>query len=1208
MHLSQHVLLIKTESSDNTKSNTSGGSSNQSAAAGPNKLDMGDISKNLESSIRSAMSNVAKELENKLNPIVKKLLTVQSIDYDKSSIDVATPISNAVQKEVAKILKNMPKGGSENTDAALFKIIENLPNAIADKVVGAIKSTTNLKGTSVKESIRTEITNSVTAPNIISELKSVVDMSSLLKEVRSLKDSFKVSTTGISVAADKLEKASENLNKFISKADSLVKQDVGVSTVSGKEDTVVIDPKLNSTLGEMVKLLGQIKVALDEVIKTQPSQDKSSIKETTAKQQPEKATVVKETTIVKEKTIVKQQPLEKPTTSIADAYRGKKVKFEGKSQKKRKKEIELDVDDDYIPTRPSKKAERKLRKRQRDTKNEPVYDPSHDDIFDKAEEQRNRDAERQIAIEENKRKREEKKRKAAERKRKQDERSAADAGVVGKRSGAPEPDTLASAIHGNKLNSRDLRDLRYDRSSYTTPKTLIKPSTSGMFQDKIDIGSATTGAEKIEQISKLNINALSKSLFDLQKHIVETLEKGLANTSWKVVAPDETLATDKTKAFKTVEGDRQWTVEIADVDRIRKELKHLRGGNTQGVPTDTADLIKVLREEKVSSLVKKTQGTPDILASQIGTWLLKTPERQIESEQSLTKLDKRRLLNIKQSSIGKGTAPGVELITAIKDSLSPESLINVFKETQAKSIVERDLFGNTSSKNALIKRIAIPAAKIDDRTKTASIGTIHGSERAIPRYITHETGFEQLYNKLISSGDKIKFNAAATIGTSIEKLGVRPKDTKETNDVSKQLLKAVYGTKPLTEKDSETLLPQLLTASKIKDFESRKVSINTNYEKQIGQAIDAFKKSAPETKTIDTVISRMEELGVTAYDVVKSLDRLEELDLYKMLSKVITGSGKNTPLKTLSEQPDFDRSIRDFESAINEMQGALPLADLDRPRRGFHQESLVKLSTRTSPLYKPENDKKSISPEESKTLIKDLNLRIDDILDAASNIKEISVPAGISKLSSLGLTEENAASIKEYRTGAKNFNDSTKFLKNMESTVVDFYSQDLTAMAPFQQFQRAGRNISNVTNAMGNVIDDQYARSKGIPIPETPTLRSVTEKDVIESGKYGTKGYGYNVTAELRSTASTFEDQIEISGKLAKALTSVVKTLVEPSAGGRVASSPGGPATSHPIKQPPTFLIPAMSISCVCSTSMEFLAGSLAAMSCGCCGTSNCQW
>jgi TP901 family phage tail tape measure protein len=56
-------------------------------------------------------------------------------------------------------------------------------------------------------------------------------------------------------------------------------------------------------------------------------------------------------------------------------------------------------------------------------------------------------------------------------------------------------------------------------------------------------------------------------------------------------------------------------------------------------------------------------------------------------------------------------------------------------------------------------------------------------------------------------------------------------------------------------------------------------------------------------------------------------------------------------------------------------------------------------------------------------------------------------------------------------------------------------------------------------------------------------------------------GYGFNVIAELKHSADTFEDQIVVSGNLAKALTQAVSTLVKPGPKGRLGTVSGAHVT-----------------------------------------------
>jgi hypothetical protein len=325
------------------------------------------------------------------------------------------------------------------------------------------------------------------------------------------------------------------------------------------------------------------------------------------------------------------------------------------------------------------------------------------------------------------------------------------------------------------------------------------------------------------------------------------------------------------------------------------------------------------------------------------------------------------------------------------------------------------------------------------------------------------------------------------------------------------------------------------------EFEKEVRSFSLN----INKIVDAFAQVG--SGNLDSLISTLEKMELSAYDLVRSLDQVKFENVYDIYRKILVPETGGGPVERLGKEPRFERSIREYEQAVSQLTGLFPLIERSRPRRALHQGNIVNMLTRTGSMFSGED---VLGPTKQKTFIKDLNLRLGEMVSEAQTLQKIhmgessrlgKLPTGVGALSSLGIPEEQAGKIEEYRKDM--FTPGTKFLKELNATAVKMYSDTLSELAPFgAEFQQIGRNISNVTNAMIDITGKAAF----------PKLVTEKERGIVESGFYGKKGYGFNVIAELRNTAATFEDQVIVSGKLADAVTSAVSVLVAPSPGGRV--------------------------------------------------------
>jgi TP901 family phage tail tape measure protein len=641
----------------------------------------------------------------------------------------------------------------------------------------------------------------------------------------------------------------------------------------------------------------------------------------------------------------------------------------------------------------------------------------------------------------------------------------------------------------------------------------------------------TKQAMEIKSATEANMKRLSSSLLSLQTQIVNTLDKQFeeAGKKWAVVKPGN--AKDPSKSFRLEAGNRQWTMQIANLDRLQRATKDFE--------SSVDKLVSSYKQQLIDKRTQEVSG-PSQRADLIGQWLKGVSVKQIQGAEDIDEVNKNRLINIKESNTG--VQVGEKMRKTILETFGESKLENIFKKTYATSEAKKEL-----QTSGLVKALALPAARTS-KTGDVSFQTVHGSQRALPKFVKFQTGFENLYDMLEKAGE---VKTAVKFADDVRSVGVRPmpEDKARASEIAKEMLAAVREVKAKGPEGrvgaSQFVQGAYVKAGKLKGVDLEKAGVKSveEFDKEVQDKIASFNKLAGAEQTFDNFVKTMNELNITAFDAVRALSTIKSLNVYDMMNEVLQ-SGKQSPLKTVGKQPYFERSVREFDKAIGELEGTLPLFESNRPRRAYHQENVTNLLTRSSSFYgDPEKDK--LTPAAQKTYIKDLNIEFSDLIKKSERLgKElVGIPEDIRRLSSLGIPESQAGSVEEYRTTMGT--GSTKFLKNLQATGIKVYAEDLTELAPFQQFQQAGRNISNVTNAM-------MRPGAGF---ETPKLRSTRERDIIQSGRYGKEGYGLNVVAELRNTAANFEDQIVISGKLAKAMTEAVSTLVKPSPLGRTSGA-----------------------------------------------------
>ena len=665
-------------------------------------------------------------------------------------------------------------------------------------------------------------------------------------------------------------------------------------------------------------------------------------------------------------------------------------------------------------------------------------------------------------------------------------------------------------------------------------------------------------ARKIKADADKRISDLSKSLKKLQSDVITNLEKQFEELSksskkdrnWQIVRPGG--ATNE-QLFQKTGGGRQWSFQIANIDKLTRAINKLgdedliRAASGGNVPAD--QLLQMYKERAAVSTAAEAPKIAD-QSRRIAEWVKNLTDIQIESAPGLQgKASAVRNLKKIRKAYSREEVVSPEMTKAVESAFG--SLVTeIFTVTSALETVNRRM-----QQDGLVRNVALPAANIN-RRGTATFKTIHGSERVLPKFAKFETGFEVLYQNIAdeikkqseafkASGAKGKF----TPSVSFDQFSGRIKDkplrpgpneladvNKLAQDMMRELLKSSDPGKVFDEFKGafSDAIKVNLGKRQAQGYAPQDVE---NFRQAFVPIYQEMNKMAPTVENLNMVFNKMEAAGVSAYDAIRTLENVKSLNVYDVINEVLTKG--SAPLQALGANPSFDRSIRNFEKSISEVEGLLPLLESNRPRRAYHQENVVNLLTRTSAAYTGRDRQ---GPDAQKDFIKDLNLRLDEHIQELKYMNK-QAPTGLPRIQSLGIPESMAGNVQDLRPGGKS---GSKFLENLNATQYRFYAEDLPSMAPFKKFQQAGRNIAAVSNAMVD-LNQEFA--------ESPLLRSKKERALIDSSRYGQGRYGFNVTAEMRNTAANFEDQIVIAGKLAKVFTEATKTLIKPSATGRLRAS-----------------------------------------------------
>jgi len=594
-----------------------------------------------------------------------------------------------------------------------------------------------------------------------------------------------------------------------------------------------------------------------------------------------------------------------------------------------------------------------------------------------------------------------------------------------------------------------------------------------------------TGAEQVSEKVRHIWGDLAKSLYDLQKNMVISLEKGMTKglKIWK---------DSSGKSFKLGEGGRQWEVRLADVRGLRKELSSTF---REQVPTGSGpgDLVRAFKD----AFVRREMAAPTDKEDMAAEVYKEVGSLTKESVSKMGKIVEDLYKGIQNKAITE------------EDVLKRGDVEDLYKNVALQSKADREVM------DRFVKVLAVPAAKVTPQG-TMSFETKYGSEKALANFATITTGFEKMVKELELLGAP-----AMEIASNAQKVSRLPlrieSGTKQGEEASKLFEELQKRILQLGGRD-------LLQHGYTKAIRLREMERGVPAEKALEDVTDVG---------LGGLIKKAKELNVAALDVAKALDEIKFENFYDMLNKLFQSGQKpllQEKVGSIRNLGKSERSLRQISSVVNDLMGLMPAVEPGKPKRREYDEQALRV------LTKPVGE---LKPEESKKHIVDVDLLWKDLASQAEKLKEglfTNKPyLGRPMASSLDLSDAASSSLKQFNL------DLEGNLKSLDKTMNSMSLADIRGLAPFQQFASTQRQMSYATSAIGGGVP-------GGEKFETPSLVSKKESELIGSGRYGSGGYGLNVLTELRNTASTFEDQIMISGRLAKAFTKITSNLIRPGA------------------------------------------------------------
>lgn len=552
----------------------------------------------------------------------------------------------------------------------------------------------------------------------------------------------------------------------------------------------------------------------------------------------------------------------------------------------------------------------------------------------------------------------------------------------------------------------------------------------------------------------------------------------------------EILKTEAGEFFKLGRGKREWEVKIVDVNKIKRELRE-SFGVVVDPELDTRGLVEAYEKvytKREASYVRSTEET----ASAVHEWL-----RRYGKEEAAGKSEYIKKLYEEFKS--KGDA----IIGQLKEDPRLEDL---YKST---ALQEKAVQHITDQ---FAKVLTVPAATVT-KQGTLALETKYGAERALANFATLTTGLERLIAEFKSLGGDVKEYAGYMSKVAAVPLRPGPEEKVESGKLAGTLMKRVGelgGKGILTEGYREAI--------KLRKLERGETEENI-------RVFDSLKMSFSELE------AEAQRLNISSVDVADALNQIKFENFYDILNKLYT-AGKVPYLEEKARRiMEMDRNLRDVAKIKDELLGIMPLVEPGRPKRREYEEQVVKIFTKAQ---------EDLVPAEQKKHIADVALIWAEMAENARRLGKSGLYAekeylGIPEAKPIDLSDSASAQLTQFN---KRFDSS---LRSLNKTMISASTAAIRGLAPFEQFSSISRQMSYAANALAGGLEK-------VGKLEIPALVSGKEEQMIRGGRYGTGGYGVNVLTELRNTASTFEDQIVISGKLAKAFTEIVKPLVRPAA------------------------------------------------------------
>ena len=631
------------------------------------------------------------------------------------------------------------------------------------------------------------------------------------------------------------------------------------------------------------------------------------------------------------------------------------------------------------------------------------------------------------------------------------------------------------------------KDLSKVRSTIDATVYKERPILPGRGSPRV-IGPST-GVPGLEKTSMM-VENLAKSLDNLQRTIVTSLERGMRQGM-------EIIKNEAGEAFQVAPGKRELELNVANVRSIRRAITQEFG---QTLPKDIGTRELVTAFKQAYKLSREPITDPRVMASQL-IETLSGMNREMVSK--MGRNVQKLFEDVQKNRVTTG------------DVVNRSDLDELHRSIVADAQATKEL-------NKYITRLAVPLVR---QTETGSLAfeTKYGSQRVLSNFATVTTGLERLVKELRSLGAP---------SMEVERL------SKAVEKAPLTFSRLPGRPHPGGPEEAETKVLAQTLLSRVEELGGRK-EIELGYKRAIAlrkmetqpgfgkEQARTFMQTSAEFKDLK---KQADDLGISALEVARSLDKIDFENFYDVLDRLFK-AGKTPFLeKKAAEIGVFDRNLRQVSGKVSELLGLMPMMEPGRPKRTAYDENTLRVFTKAV---------KGMRPEEQKRHIVDVDLLWRDIAKRAEQLGE-GVFAGKPELgrpvaTSLDLSDAASSQLKQFNTEFKSG------LKDLNKTMISMGTSDVRGTVPFQQFASLQRQMSYTTAALQGGLPGGGRFT-------TPALVSAKEKGMIESGKYGTKGFGLNVLTELRNTASTFEDQIVIAGDLAKAFTQVTKKLVKPAA------------------------------------------------------------